>query len=700
MTAVDTPRAKWLALALLATTQFVVVLDAAIVNVALPSIGRALDFSQDNLAWVVNAYTLTFGGFLLLGGRLADLLGRRKLFMIGLVVFSIASLLGGLAQSDVWLIAARALQGLGAALVSPAALSIVTNTFAEGAERNRALGIWGAVAGSGGAAGVLLGGILTEYLGWEWVLFVNVPIGVAAALLAPRLLAESHDEAAERSFDLGGAVTVTAGLSLLVYTLVDANSAGWGSTKTIVLGVLSLALLAAFVVIERRHRQPLVPFSIFRMQTIRGANIVALLIGMSLFSMFFFISLYMQQVLGYSALKTGVAYLPLALVIIFSAGGASVLVTRIGFKITLIIGMLFITAGLLYFSQVSAHGGTYLGDVLVPSILAAIGLGFAFVPVTIAAVTGIRPDQAGLASGLVNTSQQVGGALGLAILVAVANGATTLGHLRRRARPRGRPHRGLPGRVPGRRRFRLRGRDPRGDADLLARRARARRGRPPRRRRGDAGRRLTDPLRARLLHMLGACPSSPRSASSAARTRALSPAYLEAAEAVGRGLAQRGVRVVYGGGRVGMMGAVADAARAAGGEVVGIIPQAIFDLEIGHTGIDDLRVVGSMHERKALMAELSDAFIALPGGIGTLEELFEVYTWAQLGIHSKPLGLIDVAGYYQPLVAFLDHAVQERFLRPETRTLLAVSDGLDDLLATLETWEPVTVHKWIDLDQA
>ena len=367
MTAVDTPRAKYLALALLAMTQFVVVLDAAIVNVALPSIGRALDFSQDNLAWVVNAYTLTFGGFLLLGGRLADLLGRRKLFMIGLVVFSLASLLGGLAQSEAWLIAARALQGLGAALVSPAALSIVTNTFAEGAERNRALGVWGAVAGSGGAAGVLLGGVLTEYLGWEWVLFVNVPIGVAAALLAPRLLAESHDEAAERSFDIGGAVSVTAGLSLLVYTLVDANNAGWGSTKTIVLGALSVLILAAFVVIERRHRQPLVPFSIFRMQTIRGANIVALLIGMSLFSMFFFISLYMQQVLGYSALKTGVAYLPLALVIIFSAGGASALVTRIGFKITLIIGMLFITAGLLWFAQVPAHGGTYVGDVLFPS---------------------------------------------------------------------------------------------------------------------------------------------------------------------------------------------------------------------------------------------------------------------------------------------------------------------------------------------
>lgn len=245
MTSLDTPRAKTLALALLAMTQFVVVLDAAIVNVALPSIGTALDFNQDDLAWVVNAYTLTFGGFLLLGGRLADYLGRRRMFIYGLILFSVASLLGGLAQSDIWLIAARALQGLGAALVSPAALSIITNTFAEGAERNKALGVWGAVAGSGGAAGVLLGGVLTEYLGWEWVLFVNVPIGIAAAILAPRLLAESRDEVEDKSFDVAGAVSVTAGLSLLVYTLVDANQAGWGSTQTVILGALSLALLAA-----------------------------------------------------------------------------------------------------------------------------------------------------------------------------------------------------------------------------------------------------------------------------------------------------------------------------------------------------------------------------------------------------------------------------------------------------------------------
>jgi EmrB/QacA subfamily drug resistance transporter len=423
MTNADTPRAKNLALALLAMTQFVVVLDAAIVNVALPSIGKALDFSQDNLAWVVNAYTLTFGGFLLLGGRLADLLGRRRMFMYGLVLFSLASLLGGFAQSDIWLVIARGAQGLGAAIVSPAALSIITNTFAEGAERNKALGVWGAVAGSGGAAGVLLGGILTEYAGWEWVLFVNTPIGIAAALLAPRLLDESRDEVEHRSFDVVGAVLVTSGLVLLVYALLDAPQKGWGSTQTIVLAIVAAVILAGFVAWERGRRAPLVPFSIFRLQTLRGANIVSLLVAMSLFSMFFFISLYMQQVLGYDALKAGLSYLPLAGTIIISAGVASALVTRIGFKITLIAGMTFVTGGLLWFAQVPPNG-SYVSDLLGPMLLAAVGLGFAFVPVTIAAVTGIRPDQAGLASGLVNTSQQVGGALGLAILVAIANSTT------------------------------------------------------------------------------------------------------------------------------------------------------------------------------------------------------------------------------------------------------------------------------------
>jgi len=344
--------------------------------------------------------------------------------MYGLVLFSLASLLGGLAQSDIWLIIARGAQGLGAAIISPAALSIVTNTFAEGAERNKALGVWGAVAGSGGAAGVLLGGVLTEYLGWEWVLFVNTPIGIAAALLAPRLLDESRDEVEHRSFDVVGAVLVTGGLVLLVYALLDAPQEGWSSTQTIVLGIVSVVILAGFVAWERGRRAPLVPFSVFRLQTLRGANIVSVLVGMSLFSMFFFISLYMQQVLGYDALKAGLSYLPLAGTIIISAGLASALVTRIGFKITLIAGMVLITAGLVWFAQVPPNG-SYLSDLLGPMLLAAVGLGFAFVPVTIAAVTGIRPDQAGLASGLVNTSQQVGGALGLAILVAVANSTTS-----------------------------------------------------------------------------------------------------------------------------------------------------------------------------------------------------------------------------------------------------------------------------------
>jgi EmrB/QacA subfamily drug resistance transporter len=423
-TSLDTERAKNFALVLLAMTQFVIVIDAAIVNVALPSIGSHLHFSRDDLSWVVNAYTLTFGGFLLLGGRLADLLGRRRMFMIGLVVFSLASFAGGIAQSEGWLIAARAVQGLGAAIVSPAALSIITTTFADGPERNRALGIWGAVAGAGGAAGVLLGGILTSGLSWRWVLFVNVPIGILAAVLAPRLLVESRVEGEGQSFDVPGAVTVTAGLALLVYAVVDAVNIGWGSTATILRLAGAALLLAAFVVIELRQRHPLMPFSIFRLRTLRGANIVGLLIGMSLFSMFFFISLYLQNVMHYSPIKTGISYLPLAVGIILSAGVASQLVTRFGFKPPLIAGLLFVAGGLLWFSRVPAVGGSFAGHILGPSLLAAVGLGFSFVPVTIAAVSGTRPDEAGLASGLINTSQQIGGALGLAILATVANSRT------------------------------------------------------------------------------------------------------------------------------------------------------------------------------------------------------------------------------------------------------------------------------------
>jgi EmrB/QacA subfamily drug resistance transporter len=344
------------------------------------------------------------------------------MFVIGLILFAAASLAGGLAQSEGWLIAARAVQGLGGALLSPAALSLLTVLFAEGAERNRAMGVWGAVAGSGGAAGVLLGGMLTEWAGWEWVLFVNVPVATLAALAAFRVLPESRREG-PRHFDIAGAVTVTAGLTTLVYALVDASDAGWLSTQTLGLGALALALLASFVVIELRTKDPLVPFSIFKLRTLTASNIVALLVAAALFAMFFFVSLYMQQVLGYSALKAGLSYLPLAVGIIISAGVASQLVTRIGYKPVFFAGMVLAAIGLLWFSQVSADGD-YLSDILFPSLVVAAGLGFAFVPMMIAAVAGVEPARAGLASGLINTSQQIGGALGLAILASVANSRT------------------------------------------------------------------------------------------------------------------------------------------------------------------------------------------------------------------------------------------------------------------------------------
>ena len=414
---------RWIALILLCLAQFIVVLDASIVNVALPSIGKGLHFSQENLAWVVNAYVLTFGGFLLLGGRMADLLGRRRVFISGLLLVAVASLAAGFSATEGQLIAARAAQGLGAAIISPSALSIVMTTFSDGAERNKALGAWGAVAGAGGAAGVLFGGILTDGLGWEWVLWVNVPVGLVAAALAPWLIAESRSEAATRHFDTAGAVSVTAGLSVLVYALVDATDAGWGSVQTLGLLALSAALIAVFVVIEVRSEAPLVPFGIFRLRTLTGANVVGLLVGGSLFSMFFFITLYMQQVLGYSPIKAGLSYLPLAVTIIISAGIAGQLVTRIGFKPVLAAGMVFVGTGLLWFSRVSVDGG-FTTDVLGPSLLAAAGLGFAFVTTTIAAVSGVRDQESGLASGLINTSQQIGGALGLAVLATIANSRT------------------------------------------------------------------------------------------------------------------------------------------------------------------------------------------------------------------------------------------------------------------------------------
>jgi EmrB/QacA subfamily drug resistance transporter len=414
---------RWWALALLCMAQFMVVLDASIVNIALPSIGEDVGISQENLSWVVNGYVLTFGGFLLLGGRMADLLGRRRIFMAGLVIVAVASLFAGFAPNEGTLIAARAAQGLGAAIIAPSALSIVTTIFRDGSERNKALGAWGAVAGSGGAAGVLLGGVLTDGLGWEWVMWVNVPVALIVLALTPQLIPESRSESQTRHFDLAGAVTVTAGLSLLVYAIVDAESAGWGSTQTIGLLALAVALLGVFTLIEMRSQAPLVPFRIFQKRTLTGANAVGLMVGGSLFAMFFFITLYMQQVLDYSPIKAGLSYLPLALAIIISAGVASQLVTRIGFKPVLAIGLVLVAAGLVWFSQISVDGG-FTTDILGPSLLAAVGLGFAFVTTTIAAVSGIQDTEQGLASGLINTSQQIGGALGLAVLATIANSRT------------------------------------------------------------------------------------------------------------------------------------------------------------------------------------------------------------------------------------------------------------------------------------
>jgi EmrB/QacA subfamily drug resistance transporter len=415
---------RWIALILLCVAQFVVVLDASIVNVALPSIGKGLHFTERNLPWVVNAYVIAFGGFLLLGGRAADLLGRRRIFMAGLVVVAVASLAAGFASTQAELIAARAAQGLGAAIISPAALSIVTTLFHDGAERNKALGAWGAVAGSAGAAGVLLGGILTEGLGWEWVLWVNVPVALIALAFTPGLIPESRSESATRHFDAAGAVGVTAGLSVLAYALLDASSAGWGSPKIVSLLSVAALLLAAFAWIESRSSAPLIPFRIFRSRTLTGANTVGVMLGASLFSMFFFISLYMQQVLGYSPIHAGLSYLPLALTIIVAAGIGGQLVTRFGFKPILAAGMLFVAAGLVWFSQISVHG-SFLADILGPSLLAAVGLGFGFVTSTIAAVSGVRDREQGLASGLINTSQQIGGALGLAVLSTIATTRTS-----------------------------------------------------------------------------------------------------------------------------------------------------------------------------------------------------------------------------------------------------------------------------------
>ncbi|HEY1510728.1 MAG TPA: MFS transporter [Solirubrobacteraceae bacterium] len=411
-------------LVLACLAQFMVVLDVSVVNVALPSIRSHLGFSEADLQWVVNAYTVTFAGFLLLGGRAADLIGRRRVFVSGLVLFAVASLAGGLANSQALLIGARAVQGLGGAVIAPASLTILTTTFAEGAARNRAVGIWGAMGGAGGAAGVLLGGILTDLLSWRWILFINVPIGLLAAVAAQHYIAEGRNPERARSFDLPGALTATLGLSIVVLGIVRTDVVGWGSTQALGLIAAGVALLGLFVAFEGRFaKHPLMPLRIWRSRTLSAANVVVLLLGAAVFAMWFFLSLYLQQVRGYSPLRAGLAFLPMTLSIIACSTIASRVVTRVGAKPMLVFGMTIEAIGLFLFTGLSAHG-TYVGDVLAPSLLCAIGLGCSFVPVTIAAVAGVASEEAGLASGLVNTSRLFGGALGLAVLAALATSRT------------------------------------------------------------------------------------------------------------------------------------------------------------------------------------------------------------------------------------------------------------------------------------
>jgi EmrB/QacA subfamily drug resistance transporter len=410
---------RWQALALVCVAFFMTVLDVSIVNVALPSIGRSLHFSETGLQWVITAYAITFGGFLLLGGRAGDILGRKRMFLVGMALFSIASLVCGLSGSTGVLVAARAVQGLGAAIVSPATLSIITTTFEEGAERNKALGIWGAMGGSGAAAGVLFGGILTKYLGWEWIFFVNVPVGALVLALAPRIVRESRAPGVGRNFDVVGASSVTAGIALLVYAISKAPVDGWSDVTTIVLLIAAAALIVFFVAWETRAENPLMPLSIFRIRTLAGANVVGFLLGASIFADFFLLTLYVQNVLHYSPLKTGVTFLATAGTTVIVAGLSQWLTTRIGPRPVMAVGMALNTGGLIWYAQIPVHG-SYTHDLLGGYLLFGFGLAFAFIPVSIAALAGVAHHEAGLASGLLNTAQQVGGALGVAVASSVA----------------------------------------------------------------------------------------------------------------------------------------------------------------------------------------------------------------------------------------------------------------------------------------
>src|SRR5947199_6150072 len=417
-------RRRWLILSVLVVAQFMVGLDVAIVNVALPTIKNDLHLSQDGLQWVITAYAIVFGGVLLLGGRMADLLGRRRIFMAGMAVFTVFSLLNGLAWSSGSLIAFRSLQGLGAALLSPAALSILTTTFGEGRERNVALGIWGAASGSGGAAGVLVGGALTSALSWSWIFFINVPVGALVIALSPWLLRESRADLRHRHFDLAGAASITAGLMVLVYAMTRATQHGWGTAETIGLLAASAVLVAAFFLIELRSKAPLLPLRIFRLRTLSGSNVSGLLMGSAIFSQFFLLTLYMQQVLHYSALKTGVAYIGLTLTIIAFSAVAQALVTRFGVRSVLPAGLALSTVALVLFARLPVHG-QYFSDLFPAFIISGLGLALAFVPMSIGALTGVSSADAGVASGLINTNQQIGGAIGVALVTTIATTFTT-----------------------------------------------------------------------------------------------------------------------------------------------------------------------------------------------------------------------------------------------------------------------------------
>ena len=409
---------RWQALAVVCVAFFMTVLDGTIVTVALPSIKNSLHVSDNTLQWVLIAYTITFGGLLLLGGRAADLLGRRRMFMIGVTIFSAASLACGLAGTIGVLIAARAVQGVGAAIVSPAVLSIITTTFHEGSERNKALGIWGAIGGSGAAAGVLFGGVLTKYAGWEWIFFVNVPVGVLVLALTRPIVRESRIPAL-RGFDAGGAVTITSSLSLLVYAISKAPDVGWATGRTIGLLIASAALFVAFLVIEARSPSPMVSFDIFRIRTVTGANVCGFFLGAVVFANFFLLTLYVQQVLGYSALKTGLTFLATAGTVVLLAGVSQALVTRVGPRRVMAVGLALMTGGMLWYTQIPVDGA-FVTHLLPGYLLVGVGMAFSFIPMSIAALAGVEPQEAGLASGLINSSQQIGGALGVAIAATVA----------------------------------------------------------------------------------------------------------------------------------------------------------------------------------------------------------------------------------------------------------------------------------------